>query len=63
LFSAGVILGFRVLTMDFVLSEFHLGATYDAVLRRHLWHHQQADALAVPLLILALTYSLSSFQN
>lgn len=44
---------------DFVLSEFHLGATYDAVLRRRLWRDRQNDVLAIPLLILALTYLLS----
>jgi hypothetical protein len=45
--------------LDFVLSEFHLGATYDAVVRRRLWHHRRVDVVAVPLLILALTYALS----
>ncbi|HEY1374091.1 MAG TPA: hypothetical protein VGH50_16585 [Candidatus Binatia bacterium] len=45
--------------LDFVLSEFHLGATYDAVLRRRLWHHRRIDVLAAPFLILALTYFLS----
>ena len=39
--------------IDFVLSEFHLGATYDAVLRRRLWHHRQFDVLLMPLVILA----------
>jgi hypothetical protein len=41
--------------LDFVLSEFHLGATYDAVIRRRLWRQRQIDVLAVPLVILALT--------
>jgi hypothetical protein len=45
--------------LDFVLSEFHLGATYDAVVRRRLWHHRQVDVLLIPLIILALTYALS----
>ena len=45
--------------LDFVLSEFHLGATYDAVIRRRLWRRRQADVLLIPLVILALTYALS----
>jgi hypothetical protein len=45
--------------LDFVLSEFHLGATYDAVIRRRLWRYRQVDVLMVPLVILALTYALS----
>ena len=46
--------------MDFVLSEFHLGATYDAIVRRRLWRHRQVDVLLVaPSVILALTYALS----
>jgi hypothetical protein len=45
--------------LDFVLSEFHLGATYDAIIRRRLWRHRQVDVLVVPLVILALTYALS----
>ena len=45
--------------IDFVLSEFHLGATYDAILRRRLWHHRQFDVLLIPLVILALTYAFS----
>jgi len=45
--------------LDFVLSEFHLGATYDAVLRRRLWRHRRVDVLLIPLLILLLTYALS----
>jgi hypothetical protein len=46
-------------SLDFVLSEFHLGATYDAVIRRRLWRYRQVDVLMVPLVILALTYALS----
>jgi hypothetical protein len=45
--------------LDFVLSEFHLGATYDAIIRRRLWRHRQVDVLVVPLVVLALTYALS----
>lgn len=42
-----------------MLSEFHLGATYGAVIRRRLWRHRQVDVLLIPLLILLLTYALS----
>ena len=45
--------------LDFVLSEFHLGATYDAIIRRRLWRHRQGDVVLIPLVILALTYALS----
>jgi hypothetical protein len=45
--------------LDFVLSEFHLGATYDAIIRRRLWRHRQSDVLLIPLAILLLTYVLS----
>jgi hypothetical protein len=45
--------------IDFVLSEFHLGATYGAVVRRRLWRRMPADVLAAPLMILALTYGLA----
>jgi hypothetical protein len=45
--------------LDFVLSEFHLGATYDAVIRRRLWRSLPVDVLLVPLVILAITYALS----
>jgi hypothetical protein len=45
--------------VDFVLSEFHLGATYDAVIRRRLWRRRPIDVLLMPLGILALTYALS----
>lgn len=47
--------------MDFVLSELHLGATYDAVLRRRLWRQHRVDVLLVPLAILALTCALSIY--
>ena len=46
-------------TLDFVLSELHLGATYHAVIRRRLWHRLPVDVLVVPLVILAITYALS----
>jgi hypothetical protein len=45
--------------LDFVLSEFHLGATYDAIIRRRLWRQRQGDIVLIPLAILALTYALS----
>jgi hypothetical protein len=45
--------------VDFVLSEFHLGATYDAIIRRRLWRHRQGDVVLIPLVILALTYAFS----
>jgi hypothetical protein len=45
--------------LDFVLSEFHLGATYDAVIRRRVWRDRRIDVLLVPLVILTLTYALS----
>ena len=45
--------------IDFVLSEFHLGATYGAILRRRLWRYRQVDVVLLPLVILAVTYALS----
>jgi hypothetical protein len=45
--------------LDFVLSEFHLGATYGAIVQRRLWRHRQVDVVLVPLAILALSYALS----
>jgi hypothetical protein len=45
--------------VDFVLSEFHLGATYHAVIQRRLWRRLPADVLVVPLVILAITYALA----
>ena len=45
--------------LDFVLSELHLGATYQAVIRRRLWQRLPVDVLVVPLVILAITYALS----
>ena len=43
---------------DLLLSELHLGATYDAIARRRLWHRMPLDVLAIPLAILAATYLL-----
>jgi hypothetical protein len=45
--------------IDFVLSEFHLGATYHAVIQRRLWRRLPVDVLGVPLVILAVTYALT----
>jgi hypothetical protein len=45
--------------LDFVLSEFHLGATYDAIIRRRLWRQRRFDIVLIPVVILALTYLLS----
>jgi hypothetical protein len=45
--------------LDFVLSEFHLGATYHAVIQRRLWRRLPVDVLLVPLVILAITYVFS----
>ena len=42
--------------LDFILSEFHLGATYDAIIRRRLWHRRRIDILLIPSVILLLTY-------
>jgi hypothetical protein len=41
---------------DLLLSELHLGATYDAIVRGRLWRHMPLDVLAVPLAILVATY-------
>ena len=43
---------------DLVLAELHLGATYDAVVRRRLWKRMPFDVLAAPLVIMAATYAL-----
>ena len=51
--------GDRELDMaDLLLSELHLGATYDAIVRRRLWYRMPVDVLLVPLAILAATYAL-----
>ena len=46
--------------LDLVLSELHLGATYDAIVRRRLWRRLPTDVLVVPLIILAATYVLAA---
>ena len=43
---------------DLLLSELHLGATYDAIVRRRLWRRMPVDVLLVPLAIVAATYAL-----
>jgi hypothetical protein len=45
-------------TADLLLAELHLGATYDAVVRRRLWRHMPLQMIGVPLAITALTYGL-----
>src|SRR5215813_8908378 len=45
--------------LDLVFSELHLGATYDAIMRRRLWRRMPADVLFVPLVILVATYLLT----
>jgi hypothetical protein len=44
---------------DLLLSELHLGATYDAIVRRRLWRRMPLDVLAVPLVIVVVTYVLA----
>jgi len=46
-------------TADLLLSELHLGATYDAIVRGRLWRRMPFDVIAVPIAILAMTYALS----
>src|SRR5262245_61052914 len=46
--------------LDLVFSELHLGATYDAIIRRRLWRRMPADVLLVPVAILAATYLLTA---
>ena len=43
---------------DIVLGELHLGATYEAVVRRRLWRPMPLDVVAIPLAILVVTYVL-----
>jgi hypothetical protein len=43
---------------DLLLSELHLGATYDAIVRRRLWRRMPLDVLVVPLAIVVATYVL-----
>ena len=45
-------------TADLLLAELHLGATYDAVVRRRLWQHMPFEVIAVPVAITAATYGL-----
>src|SRR5262245_10761934 len=45
--------------LDFVLAEFHLGATYDAIIRRRLWRGRPVDILLAPLVVLVLAYALT----
>jgi hypothetical protein len=42
---------------DIILGELHLGATYDAIVRRRLWR-MRFDVIVVPVCILATTYAL-----
>ena len=44
---------------DLFLSEFHLGATYHAVVQRRLWRRLPVDVMVVPLAIVVVTYALS----
>ena len=46
-------------TADLLLSELHLGATYDAIARGRLWRRLPFDVVVVPMVIFALTYALS----
>src|SRR5262245_10185567 len=43
---------------DLLLSELHLGATYDAIARGRLWRRMPFDVLAVPFAIVIATYTL-----
>ncbi len=43
---------------DLILSELHLGATYEAVWRRRLWRRMPVDVVLIPLAIVAATYAL-----
>src|SRR5262245_7281095 len=43
---------------DIVLGELHLGATYDAIVRRRLWLRMPVDVLVIPLAIVGATYLL-----
>jgi hypothetical protein len=43
---------------DLLLSELHLGATYEAIVRRRLWRRMPLDVLAMPLVIVIATYAL-----
>jgi hypothetical protein len=43
---------------DVLLGELHLGATYDAIVRRRLWRRMPLDVLAIPVAIGVVTYFL-----
>jgi hypothetical protein len=45
---------------DLLLSEMHLGATYDAISRRRLWRSMPVEVVGVPLAILAATYAVTA---
>lgn len=45
--------------LDLVLSEFHLGATYGAIIRQRLWRQRRFELLFIPIVILGVTYALS----
>jgi hypothetical protein len=44
-------------TADLLLSELHLGATYDVVWRRRLWRRMPVDVIVVPVAILVAAYA------
>jgi hypothetical protein len=44
---------------DLLLSELHLGATYDAIVRRRLWRRMPLDVVAMPLAIVLATYTVA----
>jgi hypothetical protein len=46
-------------TMDFLFAELHLGATYDAIVRRKLHRRMPYEILLVPAYIVALTFALT----
>ena len=43
---------------DLLLAELHLGATYDAVVRRRLWQRMPLEIIVAPIAITAATYYL-----
>jgi hypothetical protein len=43
---------------DILLGELHLGATYDAIVRRRLWLRMPLDVLVIPVAIIVGTYLL-----
>jgi hypothetical protein len=45
-------------TADLLLSELHLGATYDAIVRGRVWRRMPFDVIAMPIAIVALTCAL-----